>query len=230
MCRNTVFYKTYKRDKKMYKTLKKAVLLFFLSLAVVCGSVFLAACGETPADGNTVVDSKVTYTVTVTSEVSEISLTSIKAQWLMINYAAASEEIALDENGKASVELDANVYTVILKGVPTDKATFVAAYVTATSPNANITLRAVSVSPATLDTPANVSISAGVLSWSSVANADGYIVYKDGEEVATLNSTTLTYTIPADLPEGTYSYTVVAKGDGVHYANSQKSVAAIYTV
>ncbi|MCH5148908.1 MAG: hypothetical protein J1G05_06100 [Clostridiales bacterium] len=214
----------------MYKTLKRVALLFLLTFAVLCGSVFLAACDEPTGGDDTEGDGKVTYTVTVTSEVSDIALTTVKAQWLLSNNEPASDEIALDENGKASVELDATSYTVMLIGVPVSKATYIAANVTALSPNATITLKAVSVSPTQLAAPNDVAISAGVLTWSAVSNADGYVVYKGNEVVAEVGSTTLKYTIPTDLVAGTYLYTVVAKGDGVHYANSEKSAPATHTV
>lgn len=214
----------------MYKTLKRAALLFLLTLAVVCGSVFLAACDDPVVDNNTDGDEKVTYTVTVTSEVSDIALTSIKAQWLLSNYEPASDEIALDENGKASVELDATSYTVMLIGVPVSKATYIAANVTALSPDATITLKATSVSPTALAAPEDIEISEGVLTWSAVSNADGYEIYKGDEKVATVGKITLKYIIPTDLAPGTYLYTIVAKGDGVHYADSEKSVPATHTV
>lgn len=213
----------------MYKTLKRVTLLFILTLLAVCSSLFLAACDDEVEGDGADLGAKVTYTVTVTSEVDGIELTSIKAQWWLSNYEPASEEISLDANGKASVELDPTSYTVILIGVPA-KATFMARNVTALSPDANITLTAVSVSPTVLDTPQNVAISEGVLTWSAVANADGYAVYKGDEVVAEVGKTTLKYTIPADLEDGTYLYTVVAKGDGVHYADSEKSSPATHTV
>ena len=122
----------------MYKTLRKVVLLFLLTLAVVCGSVFLAAC-DIPADenGGGEEDAKVTYSVTVTvdSDVEGVTLTSLKAQWKSGSTTAGEE--TLDAEGKASVELDAGAYTVELLGVP-DTATYTKASVTATSPAATI--------------------------------------------------------------------------------------------
>lgn len=210
----------------MYKTLKRVALLFLLTLAVVCGSVFFAACDEPPAADNTNDNSKVTYTVTVKSEVSEIEITSIKARWLLSNNEPASDEIALDENGKASVELDATSYTVTLIGIPISKATYIAANVTALSPNATITLKAVSVSPTQLDAPAKVTMAEGVLTWSSVTNASGYVIYKDGEVIDEVSRITLSYAFTEDYDPDEHEFTVVAKGDGIHYADSAKSAPA----
>lgn len=215
----------------MFNKFKRVALLFILTLLVVSSSVLLAACEDEVKDNGVDKDAKITYSVTVTSEVEDVDLTKIKAQWLLSNSdVAASEAIALDEHGKASVELDQTSYTVILIGVPSNKATFMAKNVTALSPHADILLTAVSVSLTQLEAPKNVKVANGVLTWSSVQNADGYTVYQDGEEVAAVNKITLKYEIPADLEDGTYLYTVVSNGDGVHYADSEKSLPAKYTV
>ena len=122
----------------MYRTLKKLFLLFAFVCALCC---FAVACGDNenpPADD----DGKVSYSVTVTAE-EGFDISSVKAQW-MSGTETASEEIALDAEGKASVELDSGAYTVTLKGVPSGY-TFQPAVVTAENPAATIAITVVTV-------------------------------------------------------------------------------------
>lgn len=102
-------------------------------LLLVCASVcvVLAACNHPREEG------KVTYLVTVTSA-QGVSLTEVKAQWLKEG-EPASDEIALDGQGKAYAELPAGEYTVTLKGVP-EGYTFQEAKVTADSREASISV------------------------------------------------------------------------------------------
>ena len=219
----------------MYKTLRKVVLLFLLTLAVVCGAVFVAAC-DTPVDenGGGNEDAKVTYSVTVTvdSGVEGVTLTSLKAQWKSGSTTAG--EKTLDADGKASVELDAGNYTVELDGVP-DTATYAKASVTATSHDAAITITAKSGGDdlEKLSVPTGLDIDEdGVLTWNAVTNASGYIVY-DGNNVLAgdIASTVTSYDLTtANLTDGEHSISVAAKGDGVTYSNSDKSTAVPYTV
>ena len=211
----------------MLKTLKKSILLLVFALVFVCGSVFFSACEEPEPNNTDNGDAKVTYSVTVTTQVSDIALNSLKAQWLVgSSTTPASEEISLDENGKASVELDSGNYTVILVGVPLTKATYTPVYVTAITPGATITVKEIVLTPAQLAAPAKVTVDGRVLKWSSVTNASGYIIYKDGKVVDEVNRITLEYVFNEDVDLDEHVYTVVAKGDGVHYADSEKSAPA----
>lgn len=211
----------------MFKTLKKTVLLLVFALAFVCGAVFFAACEgpETgPVDDG---DGKVIYSVTVITEVGSIKLTSLKAQWFVdTSTTPASEEISLDENGKASVELDSGNYTVALVGVPTAAATYTPVFVTAITPGATITIKALVLTPTQLTAPAKVTIDGRVLTWTHTTYASGYIIYQDDEEIGTVDRLTLTYTLPESVDPDGHVYTIVAKGDGVHFADSAKSAPA----
>ena len=112
------------------------VLTLVFALSFVVG---VAACdfgNNNDDDDDTTTDDKLTYSVTVTSTDSDLELTSIKAQWLKGN-TAASEEIALDADGKASVELASGTYIVTLKNLP-EHYTFAEGYATATTPAVTI--------------------------------------------------------------------------------------------
>lgn len=72
-----------------------------------------------------------------------------------------------------------------------------------------------------------LSLDINVLSWEAVENASSYDVYEGGIVVS--NTAQTQYTIPSK-EIGSYSYTVVAKGDGKKYSNSDPSDAAVFTV
>ena len=84
-------------------------LLFFVLIAAmtVALSLGIVACGE---------EKTVTYTVTVTCE-DESVLSGVKA--LLEKDGKKSEDKALS-GGKASFELEAGSYTVVLTGVPAE--------------------------------------------------------------------------------------------------------------
>lgn len=231
----------------MYKTLRKVLLLFLISIAVVCGSLFAVACGDDDKDDDKGDEgAKVTYSVTVTvTPDAGVALTSLKAQWYSGD-DPASDPIALSSTGLASVDLDAGNYVVDLVGVP-DTATYTKASVTATAPTAtiNVTKKPSGnpdgnpdgdpVLPTKLSTPTDLDISDGVLTWTGDDNASSYDVYlaitavAAGSVVAS-DLTVTSYTIPIDLESGDYYYSVVAKGDGADYSNSDRSVSKHYNV
>ena len=155
----------------MYKTLRKVLLPFFLVLVLVCSSMLAVAC-KPEEEG----EEKVTYSVTVTldSGVEGVTLTSLKAQW-MSGTTAASEQIALNAEGKASVELKSGNYTVELIGVPAT-AEYTKASVTAAKPDATIKIsKKAPVGPNAqkLDAPTQLKVVDGTLSWKAVANEIG---------------------------------------------------------
>lgn len=71
----------------------------------------------------------------------------------------------------------------------------------------------------TLEAP-TVQIVEGVLTWDSIDNASGYDVYEDGEFAMTVFEAS--YAGLSTVP-GTHKYKVMAKGDGVDYADSEYS-------
>ena len=218
----------------MYKKLRKVLLLVLLAITVACGSLFVVACGKNDKPSGDEGNTKVTYSVTVTlaSDVSDVTLTSLKAQWYS-GSNAAGDAVALSAEGKASVELDAGNYTVELVGVPST-ATYQKASVTAAAPSAtiNITKKAVTPSAQKLSAPTGVKIEGDMLSWNAVEHADGYQVYSDGYDIMSLEATDERAVNLAmrQLSVGTHKITVVALGDGENYLDSDPSAAVDYTV
>ena len=101
----------------MQKTLKKFIVLISLLFAIIL-CVGLVACGDdnnhsgsSGSENNTV-----TYSITVTCDDTGLDLTTLKAKW--VGSENSSDEIAIGNDGKASVDLDAGNYTVSLIGVP----------------------------------------------------------------------------------------------------------------
>ena len=222
----------------MYKTLRKVLLLVLISIAVVCGSLFAVACGKGNGNGDGGdSDTKVTYSVTVTvASDAGVTVSSLKAQWYSGDNAV-SDEIALSASGLASVKLDAGNYVVDLVGVPST-ATYQKASVTAASPNATINVTKKSGNndnvAVKLSKPTNLAINSGVLSWTGDSHASSYDVYLSasadnaGSKVGNVNVTS--YNIPSDLAEGTHYYSVIAKGDGTNYSDSDRSDAVPHVV
>ena len=216
-----------KGGKNMYKTLRKVLLPFFLVIVLVCSSLLAVAC-KPEEEG----EEKVTYSVTVTldSGVEGVTLTSLKAQW-MSGTTAASEQIALNAEGKASVELKSGNYTVELIGVPAT-AEYAKASVTAAKPDATIKIsKKAPVGPTAqkLDAPTQLKVVDGTLSWKAVANASGYVIYDGNTKLGEVAANVLTYDVSA-LAVGNHSLTVVAKGDGTNYTDSANSTAYAYKV
>lgn len=207
----------------MYKTLRKVVLLFLLTLSVVCGSLFIAACDT--LDGG---DGKVTYSVTVTlnEDVEDVTLTSLKAKW-MRGVNPASEEVSLNAQGKAYVELDAGNYDVELIGLP-ETAEYVKASVSATKPDAKITVSA--VKPTALPAPViSIDEDTGVISWSAVTGAVSYEVYDDSNDEKLDTVTTTTYTIEkTEVAEYSFYVIAVAGSSDKLHLNSGKSNVESY--
>lgn len=181
----------------MYKSLKRIALTFALVLACASLSLFAAACNpENESD-------KVAYSVTVTTQDTNLSLETLKAQW-MSGENAASEEIALDQTGKATAELAAGDYTVTLKGVP-EGYTFENASVTAENRDATIEVKVKTPQPQgpeELTGNARIIISvtlpAGVTEFPAGVKAQ---VYNGTEKVGSaadvdVNSKTATVTVP----------------------------------
>ena len=111
-------------------------LLFFVLIAAmtVALSLGIVACGE---------EKTVTYTVTVTCE-DESVLSGVKA--LLEKDGKKSEDKAL-LGGKASFELEAGSYTVVLTGVPAEY-TYEQKTVTESAPNVSVALTKKSDQPA----------------------------------------------------------------------------------
>jgi hypothetical protein len=82
-----------------------------------------------------------------------------------------------------------------------------------------------SVEPTELSAPANVTINNGIINWTAVTNALGYIVVVNGVNHSTTQTTFDLKTIT--LPEGTYTVTVKATRNTLQ---SPASSAASYTV
>lgn len=72
-----------------------------------------------------------------------------------------------------------------------------------------------------------VTLNVNVLSWEADDNAASYTVYCDG--AVEKENATSPYTIPAK-EVGSYSYTVVAVGDGENYSSSASSTPVVYVV
>lgn len=115
----------------MQRTIKKFVLLIALVCTVICCVAFAACVGGGKGD------EKVTYSVTVTCDDSDLNLTAVTAQWK--SGETVKESAKLDAEGKASVKLEKGNYTVTLAG-ELDEYTFTAASVTETKTDATITL------------------------------------------------------------------------------------------
>lgn len=117
----------------MKKAIHKWLIVALAMISTVCLALGLVAC----KDDKSPADDKLTYIVSVSAP-ADVSLTGIKAQWLK-DTTAASEEVALNIAGVASVELEKGDYTVTLKNVPAGY-TFEEKNVTAASPNALIVI------------------------------------------------------------------------------------------
>jgi len=74
-----------------------------------------------------------------------------------------------------------------------------------------------------LDVPTNLAINNNILSWTGVANSDGYRVYVDGvfKTIATTGTTFALSTL--ELPVGTYSITLRANGSGNFVTSNHSS-------
>ncbi len=107
--------------------IKKLFLFVLVAAMTVALSLGIASCGEE--------EKPVTYTVTVTCE-DESALSGVKAR--LEKEGKKSEEKALS-GGKASFELEAGTYTVVLTGVP-DEYSYETKTVTENAPNASVTL------------------------------------------------------------------------------------------
>jgi hypothetical protein len=82
-----------------------------------------------------------------------------------------------------------------------------------------------------LTPPTNVNIDAGeTLSWSAVADAFGYEIYAGTNLLKTVDASTLSFSLLGELERGTYSISVVAKGNGGEVMSSANSSAVEYVV
>lgn len=70
----------------------------------------------------------------------------------------------------------------------------------------------------------NIAETAGTLSWDAVDNAEGYIVQVNDIEVAFVTTNALDI---SGMDAGTYTFTIIAIGDGVDYKNSKAKSAII---
>ena len=75
-----------------------------------------------------------------------------------------------------------------------------------------------------------LTASGNIVSWAAVAGAGGYKVYADGDQIATLPSTSTSYDmLSANIAEGKYSVEVVATGIDGETSDSDKSKAVDVT-
>lgn len=83
----------------------------------------------------------------------------------------------------------------------------------------------------TLSAPTNIKIdSEGELTWGAVNGASGYEIYAGTTLLETVNANTLSFSLLGELERGTYSISVVAKGNGGEIMSSAKSAAVEYVV
>lgn len=83
----------------------------------------------------------------------------------------------------------------------------------------------------TLGAPTNVAISPeGDLSWGAVDGALGYEIYAGTNLIKTVGAETLSVSLLGELERGTYSISVVAKGNGGNVTSSANSAAVSYVV
>ncbi|MCL2378626.1 MAG: alpha-amylase family glycosyl hydrolase [Defluviitaleaceae bacterium] len=81
-----------------------------------------------------------------------------------------------------------------------------------------------------LPVPDNLSIAGTILSWDAVANASGYRVYVDGQDVDTVVIATLFDLAILELAAGTYSVQVRAIGDVTNFTDSELSASVNFVV
>ncbi len=187
----------------MNKSLKRFLLMFAVLCVFVCGLVFAVACGDNGDTTGTTggePEQKVTYSVSVTTD-TDLDLTTVKAQWKS-GSQAVGDAIALNAEGKASVELESGDYTVDLVGVDADKYVYQPANVTATAPDATITITA----KPPVSTSHNVIISVAVPAGITLPADAGVQLYKDGTAEGT-PVTIANNTAMVTVPNGT-GYTV----------------------
>lgn len=186
----------------MNKSLKRFLLMFAVLCVFVCGLVFAVACGDNgdPTGTGGEPEQKVTYSVSVTTD-TDLDLTTVKAQWKS-GSQAVGDAIALNAEGKASVELESGDYTVDLVGVDADKYVYQPANVTATAPDATITITA----KPPVSTSHNVIISVTVPAGITLPADAGVQLYKDGTAEGT-PVTIANNTAMVTVPNGT-GYTI----------------------
>lgn len=93
-----------------------------------------------------------------------------------------------------------------------------------TESSSSITYEYENVEAIKLNSPINLNIEEGILTWDEVPNAKGYIVYVDDKSYIVEVGSTFDLNV-LELYIGSYSITVVAKGDTINYANSNPSNA-----
>lgn len=219
----------------MYKTLRRMGLLLAFVCVIVGCAIFSVACNPAPDDAGSE-GSKVTYSVTVTTESSDITLTSLKAQWLKGTSVAA--EKALDKDGKATAELDAGNYTVKLTGLP---AGYTCADATVTKDNPATTLEIKTVAQqnityvVTVTAPDGITLPANVTAqlYSGDTAVGEAVTVEEGE--ASFTALAGEYTVklanlPAYLTYNTVTLTASAKTAEIKLGYSQGTIVAVAMV
>lgn len=182
----------------MNKTLRRIAMLFLLVCTSVCLALTVAACNPEDAE-------KVTYSVTVSAP-EGFSLADVKAQWLKGD-EAVSDEIALNAEGKASVELEKGDYAVTLKGV-SGGYTFRDATVTAENRDATISITAGTTTENTTVT-VTVRMPAGFQTAFTGISAQAY---KGDDEVGAARELSVNGSTQLTVPRDSQTYSVKLAG------------------
>ncbi len=188
--------------------MKKAIVLIFTLFLTLC----LASCGSNKDNDPVALEAPV------------ISLSGNIVSWEVVTNATG---YIVNVDGNDKPQQTETSYTLTGESVGNHNVNVVAVgnntdYLNSVASN-TVTY---TVSPAKLTKP-TIQLSGNVVSWTAVPNASAYIVTVNGS--AQPEQATVSYTI-TNKTAGDYVVTVVAKGNGTNYTNSDSSNSVTYTV
>ena len=169
-----------------------------------------------------------TLTISV-ANTATTKITKIVAVCTSNDYASAfgGTSVNVTGGGTASRSISGSTTTITITG----KATAVAMKMSAQSRVSKLTVTYESAAATKLATPTNLKVSdvtttSAILSWDPVTNASGYTVTVGS---TTHNANTNSISLNNLTPSTTYKWSVVAKGNGSTYTDSESAKGSDFT-
>lgn len=189
----------------------KIILLEIFALAVaVCGLLTLSACGDDPTP----------------LAAPEIVLQGNIISWTAVEnadgYEIYEDNVKIAETAETSYTIEktaSGAYSYTVKATSKNSSYSASAF-------SNAAVYEFSAESGKLSAPI-LTLSENVLNWEPVDNANIYIIYENGEEIA--RQLTTSFTIIA-AEEGEYRYTVKATSYNANYADSDSSNEVVFEV
>ncbi len=171
-----------------------------------------------PYEGNGVI------TVQRLEKVTGLRIDSMVLTW---NAVSGATEYEVLQNGVSVLKTKNTFYAIVSSGAEN------AVFTVRALGSGNVISSEVSderASIAYLTVPQGVAIDTNILSWNAVEHALGYEIYANDVLLATTDASTRSLNLMGKLKKGSYTLTVLAKGDGNTVFSSAKSAGVSYEV